>query len=262
MTAGSTRRVAGPLLAVAVFVLALGVWEAWASRHGSYRLPEMHSVARTAWNEWRSAEFVDATESSLKRLAGGLALGSVVGVALGLALGASSLARRTFEPLFDFVRAIPPVAFAPALIVILGLGDATRVALIAFGVVVPIVIHTADGVRAVSPEARDTATMLHVSPVGRVFRLYLPGALPSIFTGLRIALSVAIVVLVISEFVVGDGEGLGDYIQLQQVQFRVPEMYAGIVFLGVLGIVLNQLLLVVEHKVLRWHYGAIGAAGR
>lgn len=253
---------AGRLLGVAGFLLALGLWEVWARRLELFQLPEMSEVAQTAWREWRSDSFLDATTASLRRLAAGFALGTLIGVVLGLVMGASIFARRTFEPVFEFTRAIPPIAIAPALIVVLGLGNTTRIALIAFGVTIPVLIHTADGVRAVSPEARDTAAMLHVRPVERLYRLYLPAALPSIFAGLRIALSVAIVVLVISEFVVGDGEGIGDYILLQQVQFRVPEMYAAIVFLGLLGIVLNRLFLVVETRALAWHHGAEGAPGR
>ena len=132
-----------------------------------------------------------------------------------------------------------------------------RISVIALGVCFPVLINTVEGVRAVSPEARDTASMLHASPAERVLRIYLPAALPSIFAGLRVALSIGVVVMVISEFV-GEGDGLGGYILFQQSQFNVPETYSGILFLGLLGYVLNRLFLVAERHVLAWHYGAIG----
>jgi ABC-type nitrate/sulfonate/bicarbonate transport system permease component len=93
--------------------------------------------------------------------------------------------------------------------------------------------------------------------VERVLRVYLPAALPSIFTGLRIALSLGLVMVVISEFV-GQEDGLGNYILVQQSILNFPEMYAGILFLGLLGYLLNMLFLVIERRMLAWHYGAAG----
>jgi len=145
--------------------------------------------------------------------------------------------------------------------VILGLGDAMRIAVIAFGVCFPVLVNAAEGVRAVSPEARDTAAMLQVRPVERLYRLYLPAALPSIVAGLRVALSIGLALVVISEFV-GAQDGLGRYILFQQRQFNVPEMYGGIFFLGLLGYVLNQAFLVAERRALAWHYGAAGELAR
>jgi ABC-type nitrate/sulfonate/bicarbonate transport system permease component len=99
--------------------------------------------------------------------------------------------------------------------------------------------------------------MLHVGGAERIFRVYFPASLPSIMAGLRIAVSIGLVMVVISEFV-GEGDGLGVYIRSQQSQFNVPEMYGGILFLGLLGYVLNRLFLIAERRVLSWHYGAVG----
>ena len=184
-------------------------------------------------------------------------LGSAAGIAIGLVTGTSLAARRALDPSIELARATPPIAIVPALILVLGFGDSMRIALIAFGVCFPVLINTSAGVRSVSPEARDTASMLHVGRVERVFRIYLPAALPSIVAGLRVALSIGLVLVVISEFV-GEGGGLGHFILVQQGQFAVPEMYAGILFLGVLGYGLNLLFLLVERRVLAWHYGAAG----
>jgi ABC-type nitrate/sulfonate/bicarbonate transport system permease component len=104
--------------------------------------------------------------------------------------------------------------------------------------------------------------MLQVGSVERLYRVDLPAALPSIMAGLRIALSIGLVLVVISEFTAGSGTGLGRYIVTQQTLFNVPEVYGGILFLGLLGLLLNQLFLVVERRLLHWHLGATGELAR
>lgn len=255
--AASVARVGRPLLGVAVFLAALAVWEAWARSKGSILVPPASSVVETAWEVWPTTDFLTGVGASLRRLAAGFAIGAGVGIGLGLVMGSSTRARRALEPLVEFCRAMPAIAIVPAAIVLLGLGDAMQITVIAFGLCFPVLVNTLAGVRAVSPEVRDTAAMLQVGALERIFRIYLPGALPSIVAGLRVAVSLGLVAVVISEFV-GEGEGLGRYIRLQQTEFDVPAMYCGILFLGLLGYVLNRLFLVGERRVLSWHYGSVG----
>ena len=257
----SFARVARRFLGVATFVAALGIWEVWAHSEASFLVPTASAVAERAWQVWPTADFLTVVAASLKRLAAGYALGAGIGIAVGLLMGSSRGARRTLEPVVEFLRAVPAIAIVPAALVILGLGDRMQIAVIAFGVCFPVLVNTVAGVRAVSPEARDTASMLHVGPVERVFRIYFPAALPSIVAGLRVALSIGLVMLVISEFV-GEGDGLGHYIVFQQSQYNVTEMYGGILFLGLLGYVLNRLFLLAERHVLAWHYAAAGEPAR
>jgi ABC-type nitrate/sulfonate/bicarbonate transport system permease component len=243
------------LLGVFVFLAALGAWEVWARRQESFLVPPASTVLERAWEVWPTNEFLSMVAPSLERLAVGYVLGVTVGICLGVVLGASPSVRRALEPLTEFLRAVPPIALVPILIVILGLDDGMRIAVIAWAVCFPVLVNTIEGVRAVSPEARDTAAMLHVGPVEQFYRLYLPAALPSIVAGMRIAVSVGLVMVVISELV-GSQDGLGYYINTQQSLFAVPEMYAGLLFLGLLGYVLNQLFLVAERRVLAWHWNA------
>lgn len=255
------RRVLGVIgrwfLGALVFVVALGLWEAVARTEHSFLFPPASTVLERAREEWPTAHFLSLVGVSLKRLLVGFVLGSASGIGAGLVLGSTRVAARTLGPLVELGRATPPIAVVPAFIVVLGLGDAMRIGVIAFGVFFPVLVNTIDGVRAVSPEARDTASMLHVGPVEAVVRIYLPAALPSIVAGLRVAVSIGLVMVVISEFV-GAQDGLGHYIIFEQSQFSVPEMYSGILFLGLLGYVLNRLFLVAERRVLAWHYGAAG----
>jgi ABC-type nitrate/sulfonate/bicarbonate transport system permease component len=255
------RRVRPHVLGVGVFAGALVIWELWARAEASFLVPPASEVAERAWQVWPTADFLSEVAASLKRLAAGFAIGAGIGIVVGLVMGSSQSIRRALDPLVELLRATPAIAVVPALIVVFGLGDSTLIAVIAFGVCFPVLVATIEGVRAVSPEARDTAAMLQVGRVGRVFHIYFPAALPSIFAGLRVALSIGLVMVVISEFAAGD-DGLGTYILDQQGQFRVTEMYAGILFLGLLGYALNRLFLLVEGRVLAWHYGAAGEPGR
>jgi ABC-type nitrate/sulfonate/bicarbonate transport system permease component len=254
------RRTRGPLLEVAVFAAALLLWELWARSEASFLVPPASDVLERSWDVWPTGAFLEEVAASLKRLAVGFAIGAAIGVGVGLAMGASRVVRRALEPLVELLRATPAIAVVPALIVVFGVGDWTLVAVIAFGVCFPVLVGTSEGVRGVSPEARDTAAMLHVGRLESVFRIYFPASLPSIVAGLRVALSIALVMVVISEFAAGD-DGLGTYILDQQGQFNVTNMYAGILFLGLLGYALNRLFLMAERRVLAWHYGAAGEHG-
>ncbi len=254
-------RVGRTLLGLAVFAGAFVVWEVWAGAAESFLVPRASDVFAQAWEIWRTRDFLSEVAESVKRLATGFAIGAALGIVVGLVTGTSRAARRALDPLLELARATPPIAIVPVLILILGFGDNMRIAVIAFGVCFPVLINTVEGVRAVSPEARDTASMLHVGRAERVSRIYLPAALPSIVAGLRVALSIGLVLVVISEFA-GEGGGLGYYILDKQGQFAYPEMYAGILFLGLLGYVLNLLFRLVERRVLAWHYGAVGERSR
>ncbi len=254
-------RAGRPLLGLAVFAGAFVVWEIWAGAEESFLAPQASEVLARAWEMWPTRAFLTEVAGSLKRLAAGFVIGAAIGIAIGLVTGTSLAARRALDPLIELARATPPIAIVPALLLTLGFGDSMRIAVIAFGVCFPVLINTVEGVRSVSPEARDTASMLHVGRAERVFRIYLPAALPSIVAGLRVALSIGLVLVVISEFA-GEGGGLGHYILDQQGQFAYPEMYAGILFLGLLGYGLNLLFRFAERRVLAWHYGAAGERAR
>jgi ABC-type nitrate/sulfonate/bicarbonate transport system permease component len=255
------------VLGVAVFAVALGIWQVSATAANEYTFPPMTDVAERAWVEWQSEPFLEGVVGSLKRLAVGFAIGAALGVGVGLLVGSWRIARQLLEPLTELLRAVPVIAVVPIAIVLLDFGDAMRVSVIAFGVCFPVLVNTVEGVRAVPPEARDTASLLHVGRVERVFRINLPSALPSIMAGLRIAVSIGLILVVISELVgetggLGVYNGLGEYISAMQDLQRVSDMYAGILFLGLLGYVLNRTFLVAERRVLRWHYGAIGEQTR
>jgi ABC-type nitrate/sulfonate/bicarbonate transport system permease component len=257
VTRSATRRIVGPALGVLVFLAVLGLWELWAGAANSFLVPTASEVAKSAWDVWPTSGFLSDVGQSMKRYAAGFAIAAVIGIALGLLVGASYAARRTLDPFLECLRAVPAIAIVPAALIVLGYGDASRIAVIAFGLCFPILVNTTEGVRGIPLEIRDTASMLHVGRVERVLQIYLPAALPSIMAGLRIAVSLGLVLVIVSEFV-GEQNGIGYYLIIQQSTFDYPALYAGILFLGLLGYVLNRLFLLAERRILAWHYGAAG----
>jgi ABC-type nitrate/sulfonate/bicarbonate transport system permease component len=262
VTVRLVERLGRPLLGCVVFAAAVGIWEAVARNEGSFLVPTASAVAERAWHVWPTPEFLSNVEASLRRLAAGYAIGGSVGVAVGVSMGSSLRVRQGLEPLVELLRATPAIALVPALIVILGAGDRMRITVIAFGVVFPVLVNSMDGVRAISPELHETASLLRMGRAERILRVDLPAALPSIFAGLRVAVSIGLVMVVVSELVGGGGDGLGHYLLVEQSEYDVPELYAGILFLGLLGLVLNGVFVLVERRALSWHRGATGHGER
>ncbi len=261
MTVRLVERVGRPFLGWVVFAAAVGLWEALARSEGSFLVPTASAVAERAWHVWPTPDFLSNVEASLRRLAAGYAIGASVGVAVGVSMGSSRRVMQALEPLVELLRATPAIALVPALIVILGVGDRMRIAVIAFGVVFPVLVNSMDGVRAAPPELHETASLLRLGRAERILRVDLPAALPSIFAGLRVAGSIGLVMVVVSEFV-GGGDGIGHWILVEQQQFDIPAMYAGILFLGLLGFVLNGVFVLVERRALSWHHEATGHGER
>ncbi|WP_242454800.1 ABC transporter permease [Bailinhaonella thermotolerans] len=192
---------------------------------------------------------------SLLRLVTGWALASLAGVFLGIALGRSGRLSEYFDPVLQFGRAIPPPMLIPFFIVLLELGPQMHLATIVFGVIWPVLINSIDGARYVDRQYMETAEVFGVSRADRLFRVILPAAAPKIFAGLRLSLSLSLILLVLAEMT-GSTEGLGHRLLDDQRNFEVPGMWGGIILLGVLGVLLNTSFLAVERRVLAWHLRA------
>jgi ABC-type nitrate/sulfonate/bicarbonate transport system permease component len=180
-------------------------------------------------------------------------------VAIGIPLGLSPLLRRAMSPIVEFLRAIPPPALLPFAIVVLGVGNSGKVFLIAFVCLWPVLLNTIDGVMGIDPTLRETARSYGVSGRDRLLRIVLPAASPQIFAGMRTSLSLALILMVISEMVASTN-GIGFFVLQSQRSFAIPEMWAGILLLGLLGYTLNLIFLLAERRVLAWHRGARASA--
>ncbi|GAA0511371.1 nitrate ABC transporter permease [Saccharopolyspora subtropica] len=263
------HRVSGFLNRWLVFIGAVVVWELVTRLAQSPFFPPPTVIVQTAAQRWFSgpASSLFLTDivfhdllASFGRIAAGWLIAVVLGVSLGTLLGRSRTALDYVGPLMAFMRAIPPPVLVPVFLVLLGIGTQMQVSVIVFGVVWPILLNTVDGVRAVDQVKVDTARSFRIPRLHWVFGVVLPAATPKIFAGLRVSLSLALVLMVVSELV-GSTNGIGYRLMFDQRAYDLPAMWAGIVLLGVLGYVLNTLLLVVERRVLSWQPSQAAAVG-
>ncbi|WP_231333589.1 ABC transporter permease [Actinomadura graeca] len=197
---------------------------------------------------------------SLGRMALGLLLSAIAGIVLGIALGRSEQVLAYLNPIMQFARVIPPPTLVPVFIVLFDLGTQMQVASIIFSAIWPILLNTADGARSVDQVQMATAETFRLSGADRIRFIIVPSALPKIFAGLRLALSLSLILMVFSELLPGTTDGLGFELTNAQSQSDMPTIWCVIVLLGVLGYLFNTILLAVERRVLTWHRAARKAA--
>jgi ABC-type nitrate/sulfonate/bicarbonate transport system permease component len=224
--------------------------------------PTFSAIAGELWEAWiaNPDAWFESLMPSMIRLLIGWWIAILVGITIGTAIGLSRRLREYVDPIIQFLRAIPPPTLLVLFIVILGIGDAMKVAMIAFGVVWPILINTADGVGSVEPLQRETGRAFRITFRDELMRIILPSAAPKIFAGLRVSLSIAVILMVISElYAATDGVGF-ELVQAQR-SFRTLSVWSTVVLLGMIGYTLNTVLAALEGVVLRWHAGAMGTRG-
>jgi ABC-type nitrate/sulfonate/bicarbonate transport system permease component len=192
---------------------------------------------------------------SLGRMLAGWSIAVVVGVSVGVLLGRSQRLLDYVDPLIQFFRALPSPTLIPVFIVLFKLGLTMRLAVIVFGVLWPILLNSIEGARSVEPLQMDLARVFALTRSQRFRLIIMPSAGPKIFAGLRVSLSLAIILMVISEMV-GGTNGIGYTLYTAKDSFELPDMWSAIVLLGILGYTLNAALLRVERRVLAWHRGA------
>jgi ABC-type nitrate/sulfonate/bicarbonate transport system permease component len=257
------RRVAGFVQDWAVFLVAVVLWELAAGAAGNVFFPPPTTIVTELWQVWFNGPASHLFLSdlgvanmlpSIARMLGSWAIAVVVGVALGLALGRSRTALDYVGPLLAFFRAIPPPVLAPVFLLLFNLGTPMQVATIVFGVIWPLILNATDGARSINPTQYETARSFRLPRRQWVFGVVLPVAMPKIFAGLRVSLSLALILMVVSELL-GATNGIGYQLSAAKSQFQFTKMWAIVVMLGILGYLFNTILLVVERRVLRWQPG-------
>jgi ABC-type nitrate/sulfonate/bicarbonate transport system permease component len=244
------------LVGVAFIVVLLIGWEL-GSASGvvpSLTWPRMSVILATWWELLLSGELVAQVVPSLLRMFAGYFIGVGAGVLVGLAMGYFAFFYFLLEPITELLRPIPSPAYIPIVILFLGIDDGMKVFMIAFATFFPVLLNTFNGVRGVDPVQTQTAKTFGVTRGKMLWQIVLPSAAPYIFTGMRVSLAVALIIVVISEMVAANN-GIGYFILAGQRGFKIREMWAGVVTLAMVGYALNQLFLLVENRVLAWHYG-------
>jgi ABC-type nitrate/sulfonate/bicarbonate transport system permease component len=251
VTAALARRA---LLVAGLPLGLLGLWWVASADSQSFYLPPLRQILATFPDVWLGPRLVDDVLPSLARLLAGFAVATVLGVGVGVAVGASPRLRAALEPVLEFLRAIPPPVLVPIFILVAGIGTTMKVLVIVSGCVWPILLNTVEGVRARDEVLEDTCRAYGIGGSARLRHLVLRAASPQIVTGMRQALSIGIILMVISEMFAASS-GLGFTIVQFQRGFAIPEMWSGILLLGLLGVALSLVFRVFERRVLSWYHG-------
>lgn len=246
-------------------IVVLALWEIGARQLQSLFVPPVSVIAVTFVDRWLSADpgslflselFWTHGALSIRRASAGWLIGGALGIAAGLLMGASRPVQDFFAPVTRFGLAMPPTAMLPIAVIVFGLTSTMTVFLVAFGTVWPVLFNTIDGVNAIDDTVRRTAQSLHLNRRTTLTRVILPAASPPIVAGLRVAVGIALILVVIAELFASRA-GIGYYIVFNQRTFQYDDMWSALALLAVVGVLANGLFALAEARVLRWQ-GMVG----
>lgn len=257
-TAGARRRLvegvaAERLVGILSPILLLLLWEAFGRvgvLDGRF-FPAPSAIAGSFPPLLRSGELLDHTMTSLGRIAIGFLIGAVPGLLLGIVMGLSRFVRAALNPMVGALYPIPKTAILPLLLLIFGTGEASKYATVAIGVFFLVLLNTIAGVLSIEPVYLDVGRNFGASGL-QVFRtIALPGALPLIFTGIRLGWGTALILIVVAE-IFAARSGLGYFINNMYQTFQVEKMYAGLIVMSVIGYVSFLVLDELQRWLIPW----------
>lgn len=253
------NRALAVIISLVVPVLLLLWWWRWSNSTTNPYYPAAGDVIENFRDNWVFERLGSDILPSLRRMGFGFGLSVVFGVTIGAVLGRMRSLDRLCQPTVSFLRSIPPTALVPVSIAVMGIGDSAKISLIAFVAIFPILLNTIDGVRSVQPGLEDVAATFGLTQRQRIFSILLPSAAPRIFAGMRISLSIAFIMMIVSEML-GSTSGMGFVTLSARTTFQYKLVWSGMILLGIIGASLNGLFVLIERRVLRWHYGSVGRA--
>jgi NitT/TauT family transport system permease protein len=214
-------------------------------------LPPPHEVFQALWHDLAKGSLTADLWKTIYRSLLAMVLATVVGVPLGLFLGLSEKRYRLAEFVVDFFRSTPSSALLPLFLLFFGVGDKTKIFTAAFGASLAILFNVAYGVMNARKTRLAAARIMGASPLG-VFFVILLESMPQTIVGLRIALSLSLIIVIVGEMFIGSTDGIGMNIFEKQQLFDMPSMYGGILLSGFLGYAANYLLRSIEKKFVHW----------
>lgn len=229
------------------------VWE-WSVRSGRLSalfFPAPSVVVMTLVRLFRSGDLATHTRATLLRVVFGLVLGGVPGLLVGLAMGWWRPLREALDPLVAAVHPLPKIAVLPLIMIIFGIGESSKIVAVAVGTFFPMLINTMAGVRQISPIHFEVAKNYGASRFKVLTRVVIPGSLPLVLVGARLALNIALLFTIAVELV-SAREGLGEMIWLAWQTLRTEELYASLAVIGALGISFNLLLQFFAKRLVPW----------
>lgn len=236
-----------------VIAVFLAVWEIVPRLHlvEPAFLPPLSEVLGSGWALLQSGELLQHVRASLARSLLGFALAIVSSVPLGLLIGRYKSVADTLNPLLEALRNTAALALLPVFILLLGIGETSKIALIVYACSWPILLNTVSAVRGVDPLLIKSARTMGLSPAQLFRKVILPASVPTIFVGIRLAGATSLIVLVAAEMI-GAKAGLGYLIIYAQYNFQIPQMYFGILTITVIGVTFNGLLQAIERHFTAW----------
>jgi len=243
-----------PLQWLALPIIIVVAWSVISTITENQRFPPPAVIAQSFADNWLNGAFITDVLPSLARLGLSIVLAIIIGIALGVLVGSNRWLRELLEPIFEFFRAVPPPMIVPLLVMVLGAGDTMKIAVITIGAMWPILLNTIEGVRAVDSVQSETARSFQLTGPERLFYITLPSASPQIMAGIRQSLSVALILMVISEMFLAQS-GLGYKIEVFKQNYSFAAMWSIIVLLGLVGVLLSVLFQIAERIVLNWYRG-------
>jgi NitT/TauT family transport system permease protein len=213
--------------------------------------PPFSKVAESWWGLVISGDMYAHFQASIFRSLLGLGLAILIAIPLGLVIGWYPLANEFLNPVLELFRNTAALALLPVFILLLGIGETSKVSIVLFACTFPILLNTINAVRNVDPLLIKSAKSMGLPSYKLFYKVILPASIPTIFTGIRMAGSSSILVLIAAEMV-GAKEGLGYLINYTQQNFQIPQMYAGIITISLLGLAINYFLVSLERKFSIW----------
>lgn len=253
------------VLALIVPLLLLAFWQVATTQQWTRLIPTPYAVAECMvdfavggiFDDAYSATLLSHLLASMSRVYGGFALAALFALPIGLMIGRMPWARMLLDPFLQVMRPIPVTAWLPLSMILFGLGAKSAFALVCLGAFYPILLNTVFGVRAVDPKLFEAAAMLGCRGNAQFYKVVLPAAVPSIFTGLRLGLGLAWFVIVVGEMT-GVPQGLGAVIMDGRTLSRTELVICGMIVIGLAGYLSDRVVVATGNRLLRWspnHHG-------
>ena len=213
--------------------------------------PPLDKIVAATWNGIFHGRLLGDISISLQRSGIAFAAAVGVGIPLGLFMGQIRAVEEALDPILQFFRQTSALALYPVFILLLGLGEASKVFVIFWATLFPILLATIGGVKEVDRKLLEMAATFGASRLTIFRRVVLPASVPSIFVGLRLSATTALLLLIAAEMI-GANKGLGFQVMNAQYNFQIPQMFAAIFLLALLGLVANAILVTLQRHICRW----------
>lgn len=240
-----------PILGIVIFI---AIWQlvAWLNLFNPIYFASPIEVLKEIVKMFQMGSIFYDIYFTLYRLLFSVLIATILGLPIGLLLGYFSNVYRYFEEIIDFLRSIPPIVIFPLLLIVLGPGDNSRIGVAIFGAIVILVLIISKGLFQQSPLRKQFFKAMGANQSQILKHVVWYEALPHIIVALRTAVSLSLIIVVVTEMLVGAKYGLGVRVQNVQITANIPDLFATIIVIGLIGVLLNKILIFLDKKFVFW----------